>query len=116
VHTEASDPEIGEHLTRQIGSPVVVVPALADVPDGALADVYVFDDAPLGPMGFQVDVFDSVPGNPGYSPLRAVKQVRWSGDAQARLLRSAAEVSAAAEAGEIAIEQPGVVINMPFVR
>jgi hypothetical protein len=104
------------------GSPVVVVPALAEIPDGALSDVYVFtngvspDDAPQGPMGYQVDVFTNAPGDPGYSPLRVVNQVRWNDDAQPRLLRSSAEVSKAAEAGEITIERPGVVINMPFVE
>jgi hypothetical protein len=121
VHTEASDPDIGAHLTRKSGSPVVVVPALADVPEGALADVYVFangvspEEEPQGPMGYQADVFDTAPGDPGYSPLRAVKQVQWSDDTQPRMLRSASEVTTAADAGELAIQRPGVVLNMPFV-
>lgn len=107
VHTEASDPQIATHLIRQSGSPVVVVPALADVPESALALVYVFgngvapDEEPRGPMGYQSYVFDTTPGDPDHSPLRAVHQVRWSDDAQPRLLRSAAEVTAAAEAGEV---------------
>lgn len=39
VHTEASNEEVGPHLTKMSGSPVVVVPALADIPDGAVSDV-----------------------------------------------------------------------------
>lgn len=121
VHTEASDPDVGAHLTRKSGSPVVVVPALADVPEGALADVYVFangvspEEEPQGPMGYQADVFVTAPGDPAYSPLHAVSQVRWHDGAQPRLLRSAAEVATAAEAGEVTIQRPGVVLNMPLV-
>lgn len=101
---------------------MVVVPALAEVADGALAEVYVFangvspDEAARGPMGFQSDVFDSAPGDAAYSPLRAINQVRWNEQAQPRLLTSATEVTAAAEAGELTIERPGVVVNMPFVH
>lgn len=67
-------------------------------------------------MGYQADVFTNAPGDPGYSPLHAVTQVRWSDNAQPRLLRSTAEVTAAAEAGEITLDRPGVVINMPIVE
>ena len=41
--------------------------------------------------------------------------VTWENPSQARLLKSAAEVSAAQTAGEITIKQPGAVVNMPFV-
>lgn len=42
LHTEASDPEIAKMLTDMMGSPVLTVPALAKVPDFALANAYVF--------------------------------------------------------------------------
>ncbi len=121
VHTEASDPDLAERLTEMMGgSPVLVVPALADVPESALADVYVFTngvmpEGAMGPLGFQPDVFDNPPGTDGYSPLRAVNLVTWDDEQNARVLRSADEVLAAAEAGEVTIEQPGVVVNMPFL-
>ena len=117
VHTEASDPEIAELLTNMMSSPVLLVSGLADTPESALAEVYVFENGieGMGPLGFQPDVFDNPPGAEGYSPLRRLNVVTWANPAQARLLKSASEVVQAEEVGEVSITQPGVVINMPFV-
>ena len=117
VHTEASDTEIVEKLTNMMKSPVLYVPSLAQVPDSALANVYVFSNGikGKGPLGFQPDCFDNPPGTPGYSPLRRLNVVAWVNETAARELKSADEILAAETAGEVKIEQPGVVINMPFV-
>ena len=117
IHTEASDPDIANLLTAMMSSPVLHVPALAQVPDEVLANVYVFDNGPegMGPLGFQADVFDNPPGTDGYSPLRRLSVVSWTDPAKARMLTSVTEILAAQEAGEVTIAQPGVVINMPFV-
>ncbi len=117
VHTEASDAGVSEKLTNMMKSPVILVPALANVPDEALANVYVFTNGVKGsgPFGFQPDVFDNPPGTDGYSPLRRLNAVTWKDETKAREFKSAAEVVDAETAGEVAIEQPGVVINMPFV-
>lgn len=117
VHTEASDPGVAEKLTNMMNSPVVLVPSLATVPAEALANVYVFTNgvAGSGPFGFQADVFDNPPGTDGYTPLRRLNAVTWTDETKARELTSAADVLAAESAGELTIEQPGVVINMPFV-
>lgn len=117
VHTEASEAGVAELLTNMMESPVILVESLADTPESALAEVFVFDNgiAGSGPLGFQPDVFDNPPGTAGYSPLRRLNVVTWVEPNQARLLTSATEVLAAQEAGEVTIAQPGVVINMPFV-
>jgi len=117
VHTEASDQGVSDKLTEMMKSPVLYVPALAGVPDSVLANVYVFTNgiAGKGPFGFQPDVFDNPPGTAGYSPLRRLNTVAWVDPAKARELKSAADVLSAKDAGELGIEQPGVVINMPFV-
>lgn len=117
MHTEASDADIARLLSDMMKSPVLEVPALAQVPDEALANVYVFENGlkGMGPLGFQADVFDAPAGTPGYSPLRRLNVVTWTDPAKARELKSVAEVLAAQQAGEVSIAQPGVVINMPFV-
>lgn len=117
VHTEASDAGVAEKLTNMMKSPVILVPSLANVPDEALANVYVFTNGldGSGPFGFQPDVFDNPAGTDGYTPLRRLNLVTWADPTKARELKSAAEVLDAEKAGELAIEQPGVVINMPFV-
>jgi hypothetical protein len=117
MHTEVSDGEIAALLTKMMDSPVLEVPSLARVPAETLADVYVFGNGleGMGPLGFQADVFSDPPGSPGYSPLRRLNLVTWKDPATSRLLKSEDEVLAAQSAGELKIEQPGVVINMPFV-
>ncbi len=116
-HTEVSDPKVAEVLTEMMKSPVLVVPALAQAPATMLANVYVFTNGVRGggPFKFQPDVFDSPPGSEGYRPLRAIHLVKWTSGRAARVLTSADEVKAAERAGEIVIERPGVVANMPLV-
>lgn len=117
VHTEASDAGVADKLTNMMKSPVMLVPSLANVPDESLANVYVFTNGVTGsgPFGFQPDVFDNPPGTEGYTPLRRLNVVTWVAADQARELKSADEVMAALAADQVTIEQPGVVINMPFV-
>jgi hypothetical protein len=100
-----------------VDSPVLVVPSLAQAPPSMLANVYVFANGirGCGPFGYQPDVFDSPPGTPGYSPLRAVNLVTWKDPAAARELQSAAAVLEAERKGEVTVEKPGVVVNMPLL-
>lgn len=118
LHTEVSDPKVAKLLTEMMKSPVLVVPALAEAPERLLATVYVFTNGVRrgeGPFKFQADVFDRPPGTDGYSSLRAVHLVTWKNERSARLLTSAAEVKEALARGELTVERPGVVVNMPFL-
>lgn len=116
-HTEVSDPKVAEVLTGMMKSPVLVVPALAQAPPAMLANVYVFTNGVRGggPFKFQPDIFDNPPGSDGYRPLRAIHLVKWKNERTARVLKSAGDVKAAEASGDIAIERPGVVANMPLV-
>jgi len=116
-HTEVSDPKVAELLTEMVSSPVLVVPALAQSPPSLVASVYVFKNGVRGggPFKYQPDVFDNPPGTEGYRPLRALALVTWKNEQAARVLKSAREVKAAEQAGEVVIERPGVVVNMPLV-
>ncbi len=117
IHTEASDAKVARMLTEMMRSPVLIVPSLAQAPPTMLAPVYVFTNGVKGdgPFKFQPDVFDNPPGTDGYRPLRAAHLVTWRNERAARELRSAAEVKSAEAAGELKIERPGVVINMPML-
>ncbi len=117
MHTEVSDEGVAKILTDMMSSPVLVVPSLAKASDEMLANVYVFKNGlkGMGPLGFQPDVFDNPPGTAGYRPLRRLILVSWQDAPAARELKSLAEVQAALDKGELTAEQPGVVINMPFV-
>lgn len=99
------------------GLPVLVVESLSKAPKDMLAAVYVFANGVKGggPMGFQRDVFDHPAGTSGYSPLRAIHQVRWKNASAARELKSAAEVRKAEASAEITIATPGIVVNLPML-
>lgn len=117
IHTEASDQEVAGILTEMMDSPVLVVAELAQTPESLLATVFVFKNGlkGRGPLGFQPDVFDNVPGTSGYRPLRMVHMVTWKSEADARVLKSDAEVQSAVRQGQISVEKSGVVVNMPFL-
>ncbi len=117
MHTEASDEKIAELLTAMMDSPVLFVPELAEIPDEALANVFVFSNGieGMGPLGYQSDVFDAPPGTDFYSPLRKLNLVSWVNPEEASLVQSLQEILTLESQGKVKIEQPGVVINMPFV-
>jgi hypothetical protein len=115
VHPEASHPEVAEALTKMMGSPVLVVPELAGVPDSSLAKVYVFKNGVKGggPMGFQPDVFDSSPAKGFYSPLRRIHFVTWIAG-EAKILESEAEIREAEAGGGVSVERTTFVVTCPF--
>ena len=121
IHTETSDPKLAKILTDMMGgSPVLVVPALATARKELLAPVYVFTngktgDGPTGPLGGQADIFAHPPGDAAYRPLRAVTLVTWKDVKSARVLKSVAALRRVIESGAVSLEQPGVVVNMPFL-
>lgn len=122
IHSETSNPEVSQMLTDMMGgSPVLVVDSLAEIPAGLLGTVYVFtngiepEDTPAGPMGFQPDVFDSAPGDEGYTPLRRIMVVSWADDAEPRLLTAEQEILDAQRAGEVTIGERGAVAVMPLL-
>lgn len=122
IHTEASDPKIAKILTDMMGgSPVLVVPSLAKAPKEMLARVYVFTNGmtgsgPMGPLGGQADIFEHPPGDPAYSPLRAVILVTWKAPKSARVLKSVAELRPLIDSGAVSLKNSGVVVNMPFLK
>ncbi|MBA3072552.1 MAG: hypothetical protein FP831_03080 [Anaerolineae bacterium] len=117
THTEASDPGIAETLTNMMQSPVIYVPSLADVPESALANVYVFENgvSGKGPLGFQPDVFNNPPGTEGYTPLRQIILTKWVDGEKAVEFMSESEILQAEKDGKLTTTKSGVVVNMPFL-
>ena len=117
THTEVSDKDVADLLTKMMNSPVLYVPALAQAPDALLANVYVFKNgvAGSGPLNFQADVFENTPDDAGYSPLRRITFVTWKNESQAKELKSVAEIQQLAGQDAVTLEKSGVVVNMPFI-
>lgn len=114
---EISDPAVAKLMREKTGFDVQVVPALANVPRKALADLYLFMNGISGPnpFGFQRNVIDSVPGEPGYSPLWLHTFVMWKDTSKARELKSEEEIQTAAKAGDVTLEASKLVINCPVL-
>lgn len=117
THTEVSDKDVSDLLTKMMKSPVIFVPALAQAPDSILSNVYVFKNgiAGSGPLKYQADVFENTPDDAGYSPLRRITFVSWKNESQAKELKSAADIQGLVTQGAVSLEKSGVVVNMPFL-
>jgi hypothetical protein len=117
THTETSDKDVADLLTKMMKSPVLYVPSLAKAPDEMLTNVYVFKNglAGSGPLKFQADVFENTPDDAGYTPLRRIVFVTWKDASMAKEMKSAADIKALAESGDVTLEESEVVVNMPFI-
>lgn len=117
IHTEASDADVARTLTDMMGPTVLTVPSLAQIPEAVSGNVYVFNNGVIGdgPMGFQPDVFDSIPGDEAYTPLRRLNFVTWEAERNPQQLNSIAEIESAENAGDITIQSTDIVINMPIL-
>lgn len=132
VHTEVSDAQMAARLSNMVGSNNMMgtmatmhVPRLAGVQKETTGKLYVFTNGITqegvkpwsgGPFGYQIDVFDSIPGQSAYTPLRNPYIVTWNESATPRILKSVDEVLAAEENNEITITQSDVIVNAPIVR
>jgi len=122
VHTEVSDSVMAEMMTRMINFPTLHVPELKNIPEEQMAKVYVFTNGipgsePYGggPFMFQIDVFDSIPGQVEYSQFRVPHLVTWNENAKPRVLTSESDILKAETNGEITIEKTANVVNAPMI-
>jgi len=118
VITDSSDPTHAEIISESQGWTVELSPPLANAPDAALSQTYMFTNGMegAGVHGFQGEVFTSTPAMPDtYSALTMHTHVTWNEDTTPRVLMSEAEIMAAEEAGEVTLSELDVVINMPHV-
>ena len=122
VHTEISDSTMADMMSKMINFPTLYVPELKNIPEDQMARVYVFTNGvpgsePYGggPFMFQIDVFDSIPGQAEYSQFRIPYLVTWNADAKPRILNSESKILKAESGGEITIEKSTFVVNAPMI-
>jgi len=126
IHPDVSNAEISEKLTRMISYKTLYVPKHNEVIDaGKLAKLYVFTNGidhkgvkPWGggPFGYQIDIFDSIPGDEQYTSIRRPYVVSWNEESRPRILKSEKELLAAEEKGELTITETDFVVNVPVLR
>ena len=122
VHTEVSDKPMAEMMSWMINFPTLHVSDLKNIPQSEMSKVYVFTNgiAGSGPYGggpfmFQIDVFDSIPGQIGYSQFRVPYLVTWNDNSTPRLLTSVDEILQAESNGELTIQKTDNVVNAPMI-
>lgn len=88
ITTEASTADQASAFASFTNFPVTFAPALAKSPPSALAQFYIFKNGVKGSgeLGFQSTVADSIPGDPGYSPLWQINFVSWKDPTNATVL------------------------------
>jgi hypothetical protein len=123
IHTEVSDKKMADMMTMMINFPTLHVPQLRNVSDTDIGKIYVFTNGvpgsgPYGggPFMFQIDVFDSIPGQTNYSNFRTPHLVTWNDNTTARILTSEEEILQAQANGELTIKNTSsVVVNVPII-
>jgi len=122
VHTEVSDSAMADMMSKMINFPTLHVPELKNIPEDQMARVYVFTNGvpgsePYGggPFMFQIDVFDSIPGQTEYSQFRIPYLVTWNDDTIPRILTSESEILKAESDGKVTIEKSTLVVNVPMI-
>ena len=90
-----------------------------------IGDLWVFKNGVKGTglMGFQPNVFNSIPGDPKYTTLWRVNLVEWkttgcanASTATPTILGSDDAIAAAASKDQLKITATSVVVNCPIVR
>ncbi|GEM_PF-311778 len=123
ITPEVSDKQLAEHLSNLTKFPVTYAPALAYTPaNQALGNIYIFKNGikGAGAMGFQPDVFDSIPGDSAYTPLWRVNFVEWKTSGpnatNPTVLGSDDATLNAASNGQVTITPTGIVRNCPIIQ
>jgi hypothetical protein len=118
ITTDASDNQTADSITESLGQKINFAPLLASIPDSYLQQGYDFVNGieGNGSFGFQIPVASAIPGEKDYSPLVQLNFVKWTDDADARILKSSEEIEQAQRNGEIQIMKTSIVINSPAIQ
>jgi hypothetical protein len=118
ITTEVSDSDMAAAIAKNTNFPVTFAPALAKAPGSTLANIYIFKNGiqGVGQLGFQPDVFDTIPGDPAYSPLWKVDYVEWKNPTNATILGSDNDIADAQSKGLVTVTFTSIIKNCPMVQ
>lgn len=117
IATDASDAELASQLSDITGFKVNAAPVLAQTPEEARGQVYIFRNGVEGdgPTGFQPVVVNAKPGDEGYSPLMQLNYVDWSSSSSPTELRSVEEITEVESNGQLTVTETDAIVNHPAV-
>src|SRR5215831_7757178 len=121
ITTEVSDKAMKDQMGNFTGSPVNYAPNLTKAQN--IGDLWIFKNGVKGAglMGFQVTVFNSIPGDPAYTPLWRVNLAEWktttgTNATTPTILGSDDIIAGAVKKGQITVTPTNVVVNCPIVQ
>ncbi|MFY9798871.1 MAG: hypothetical protein WB988_10825 [Candidatus Nitrosopolaris sp.] len=118
ITTEVSDKAMKDQIGNFTGYPANYEPNLTKSQD--IGNLWIFKNGVKGPgfMGYQASVVDSIPGDPGYTPLWRVSIVEWktSIGIAPTILGSDDTIAAAQSKGQITITPTNAVVNCPILQ
>lgn len=126
IHTDVASSDMAKRLTKMVNYVTHNAPRLGEFDHDKAGHLFVFtngisrkDAKPWGggPFNYQIDVTDSIPGDPNYTPIRHPHLVSWNDGTEPRILKSVSEIEEAIANGELTIKKPeGVLVNVPIVK
>lgn len=118
IATDVSDENIAKMATNLTGFKVNFSPLLAQTPESARGQAYVFKNGieGNGPFGFQVPVLNAKPGDEGYSPLLQLNIAEWKDGTTAKELKSVQEIKDAETNGTVSINKTEIIVNHPAIK
>ncbi|MBA4463260.1 MAG: hypothetical protein H2B01_03625 [Nitrosopumilaceae archaeon] len=118
IITDASDKETAEIITEKQDWKVELAPPIANAPETALQQIFVFRNGVTGGgiYGYQDEVFSSTPAQEDeYSALSSIVEVTWKKGQNKIVFESAEEILEAHEGGRIEFNETDIVINTPQI-
>lgn len=124
-HTDVSDEQMAQRLTKMAGFHTLFSPQLGAVPKAAAGALYVFTNGIShagekpwggGPFGYQIDIMSAIPGDHAYTPALNPRLVTWNKGAVPRVLTSVDELMRAQRNGELTIAETPVIVDAPVVK
>jgi hypothetical protein len=118
IATDASDNKTAAQITNETGFKVNFAPILAQTPEAARGQAYVFTNGipGQGPFGFQLPVVNAKPGDQGYSPLLQLNMVEWNQGIAAKEIKSVQEMMSAQQNGSLTIAKTNTIVNHPAIK
>lgn len=126
TYNEISDQEMANRLSKKLNHPIAFSSQLGKVSTENIGKLYVFtngvsqkDKKPWGggPFSYQNNIFDSIPGDEEYTPLREIHLVSWFVDIQIpRILKSEGHLIGANWRSQIKIRRTFIIVNAPIIK
>ncbi len=117
IITDSNDKQTAYSISQNQKWKVELAPALSNIPNQALAYVYIFTNGinGNGTDGFQNNVFSNSAAQKDYSPIRTIINVSWNIGRTPEILDSMKKILDANMTGKVRLTSSSAIMNMPQI-